>query len=72
MRPWIPVIDPLLGNVAKLGVYHDRLQHARDRADREDFFGPDPQHVAPDTGMLFRGDRGEPFLVELLQSDGGG
>src|SRR4029077_3522894 len=65
----IPVVDPLLGDVAELGVHHDRLEYTSTSADRKDFFGPYPEHGTPDP-RLIRLDCGiQPLPVEFLEPD---
>src|SRR5437667_3759405 len=48
----IPVVDPLLGDVAEFGIHHYGLEHPGDSADRKDFFGPYPEHRTPDPRLI--------------------
>src|SRR6266404_2260059 len=66
----IPVIDPLLGDVAELGVHHDRLKYTGNSADRKDFFGPYPEHGTPDPRLLRLGCGIQPLPVEFLKANG--
>src|SRR6266404_5936399 len=66
----IPVVDPLLGDVAELGVHHDRLKYTGNSADRKDFFGPYPEHGTPDPRLLRLGCGIQPLPVEFLKANG--
>src|SRR6266404_1575625 len=65
----IPVVDPLLGDVAELGIHHDRLEYTGNSADRKDFFGPYAKHGSPDPRLIRLCRGAQPLLVEFLEPD---
>src|ERR1700730_7833388 len=65
----IPVVDPLLRDVAEFGIHHDGLEYTGNSADRKDFFAPYPKHRTPDPRLIGLRCGTQPLLVELLEPD---
>src|SRR6185436_52689 len=68
-RPRLPVVEPLLGDVAQLDAGDDRLRNPAHYSDGELLLGVDREHALPDSPALLLIECRAPLLIEFQQLD---